>query len=81
MKQKSTLAFCLIFLIFLLTSIQVFSQTGEVRGRIYDHKNNQGIPYANIIIDGNHRRAQLPIRQVFIFCGRLSLGISGLLYL
>ena len=52
MKQKSTLAFCLIFLIFLLTSIQVFSQTGEVRGRIYDHKNNQGIPYANIIIDG-----------------------------
>lgn len=32
--------------------LSAFAQSGEVRGRLYDHKDNQGIPFANIVIDG-----------------------------
>ena len=39
-------------LLILLSADPALAQSGEVRGRIYDRKNNQGIPYANIIIDG-----------------------------
>lgn len=51
MKQKYQLAFLIIFF-FLLYMDVAFAQSGEVRGRLYDHNTNQGIPFANIIIDG-----------------------------
>ena len=46
--------FLLSLLFFLLLSgfRTATAQSGEVRGRLFDHKNNQGIPFANIIIDG-----------------------------
>ncbi|MGA2822681.1 MAG: TonB-dependent receptor [Bacteroidales bacterium] len=41
----------ILFLLLLLIKTAP-GQTGEVRGRIFDHKDNQGIPFANIIVDG-----------------------------
>jgi len=43
-------SYLLLLSILLITTVS--GQTGEVRGRIFDHKNNQGIPFANIIVDG-----------------------------
>ena len=40
-------------LFFLLTlTTGIFGQTGVIKGRVYNHKNNEPIPFANIIIDG-----------------------------
>jgi len=52
MRRIEITAIPLFISILLLSFNPSFSQSGEVRGRIYDHKNNQGIPFANIIIDG-----------------------------
>ncbi len=40
------------FLLFLLTSSVAYAQTGTIMGRVYDHKNNEPIPFVNIVIDG-----------------------------
>lgn len=39
-----------LFILFLSTLI--YAQTGIIKGRIYNHKNNEPIPFVNIIIDG-----------------------------
>ncbi len=52
MKHLCTALFLFLFLMLQLTVNKALAQSGEVRGRLYDHKNNQAIPYANIIIDG-----------------------------
>ena len=49
--RKKALFLLLFSVVLLFPSMPLRAQSGEVRGRIYDHKNNQGIPYANIIID------------------------------
>ena len=33
-------------------TVSVFSQTGIIKGRVFNHKNNEPIPFVNIIIDG-----------------------------
>lgn len=33
-------------------SSTMLAQTGVIKGRVYDHKNNQPLPFVNIIIDG-----------------------------
>ena len=38
------------FSIFLFTAS--FAQTGVVKGRVFNHKNNEPIPFTNIVIDG-----------------------------
>ncbi|MDP1621958.1 MAG: TonB-dependent receptor [Bacteroidales bacterium] len=42
------------FLTFLLLSVSAtfFGQTGVVKGRVFNHKNNEPVPFVNIIIDG-----------------------------
>ncbi len=39
-------------LILLMLSGSMFSQTGTIKGRVFNHKNNEPIPFVNIIIDG-----------------------------
>ncbi len=51
MIQYKTLLLASFFII-LFVPFQASAQLGEVRGRLFDHKNNQGIPFANIVIDG-----------------------------
>jgi hypothetical protein len=41
----------LTFLLFCFTGALV-AQTGIIKGRVYNHKNNEPIPFVNIIIDG-----------------------------
>jgi hypothetical protein len=48
-RQRSLLV---ITLYFLIPAGALFAQTGIVKGRIYNHKNNEPVPYANIILDG-----------------------------
>jgi hypothetical protein len=36
----------------LITSSILYAQTGIIKGRVYNHKNNEPIPFVNIIIDG-----------------------------
>ena len=42
------------FLIFLLLSLSslTFAQSGIIKGRVFNHKNNEPVPFVNIIIDG-----------------------------
>ncbi len=39
-------------LLFLICSSILFAQTGIIKGRVFNHKNNEPLPFANIIIDG-----------------------------
>jgi hypothetical protein len=39
-------------LLFLICSSILFSQTGIIKGRVFNHKNNEPLPFVNIIIDG-----------------------------
>ena len=38
--------------LFILTSSALFAQTGVIKGRVFNHKNNEPVPFVNIIIDG-----------------------------
>ena len=43
----------LLLLFFIFSANLSLAQTGVVKGRVYNHKNNEPIPFTNIIIDGN----------------------------
>ena len=45
--KKSVLTLFILFL-----STLIYAQSGIIKGRIYNHKNNEPIPFVNIIIDG-----------------------------
>ena len=40
-------------LLFLFFSSILFAQTGKIKGRVFNHKNNEPLPFVNIIIEGN----------------------------
>lgn len=42
----------LLFFLFTLISISGFAQTGVIQGRVFDAKNNEAIPFANVVIQG-----------------------------
>ncbi len=50
MKQISRKLKLFIFL--LGFPVLMFSQSGNIKGRVFNHKNNEPIPFANVIIDG-----------------------------
>ena len=39
-------------LIFIIISNAIYAQSGVIRGRVFNHKNNEPVPFVNIIIDG-----------------------------
>ena len=51
MKSMRYIIFSVIFSVFLF-STQILAQTGVIKGRVSDHKNNEPLPFVNIIIDG-----------------------------
>jgi hypothetical protein len=42
----------LILIAFLFSAFSAFSQTGIIKGRVFDAKNNEPIPFANVVIQG-----------------------------
>lgn len=52
MKTHKLLYYFAYVSFFLVLSLQGLSQKGVIKGRVFDHKNNEPIPFANIIIDG-----------------------------
>jgi hypothetical protein len=42
----------ILFLFVFLFSASVFAQNGTIKGRVFNHKNNEPVPFTNIIIDG-----------------------------
>ncbi|MEI6434492.1 MAG: TonB-dependent receptor [Bacteroidota bacterium] len=51
--QSKLSTFPIILIIWLVSlSCSVFSQNGIIQGRVFNHKNNEPLPFVNIIIDG-----------------------------
>jgi hypothetical protein len=44
------------FIIFIFLFTDGFSQTGTIRGRVFDHKNNEPLPFTNIIIENDPQK-------------------------
>lgn len=42
----------ILILFALLLSVAGFAQNGTIKGRVFNHKNNEPIPFTNVIIDG-----------------------------
>ena len=59
--------FLIVFLVFI--SIVLSAQTGSVKGRVYNAKNNDPLPFTNIIISGTTVGAVSDIDGNFIFTG------------
>lgn len=52
MTQRISASTYLLTLVLLLASHFSLAQSGTIRGRVYDHKNNEPLPFVNIIIEG-----------------------------
>lgn len=59
--------FIIIFLLLQMFFLQLFSQTGIIKGRVFDANNNEPIPFANIIIDGTNIGSTSDLDGNFIF--------------
>jgi outer membrane receptor for ferrienterochelin and colicin len=57
------------FLIILLSGTQLYAQSGRIEGRVYDSKNNEPLPFTNIIILGTNIGATSDLEGRFIFTG------------
>jgi hypothetical protein len=66
-KYFSNRIFVLLALVFLTSS--VWSQTGSIRGRVYNQKNNEPLPFTNIIIFGTTIGSTTDLDGNFIFTG------------
>ena len=55
--------------VFLLISSAVFAQTGTLRGRVFNVKNNEPLPFTNIIITGTNVGSVSDLDGNFLFTG------------
>ena len=62
---RSTLA----ALILLFTTIQIYAQSGKIEGRVFDAKNNEPLPFTNIVILGTNIGTTSDLDGNFIFTG------------
>ncbi len=58
-----------ITLFLLLLSAGIFAQTGSIKGRVYNVKNNDPLPFTNIIISGTNIGSVSDIDGNFVFSG------------
>ncbi|MBS4014518.1 MAG: TonB-dependent receptor [Bacteroidetes bacterium] len=58
-----------ILAILLLFSTHAVSQTGGIKGRVYNEKNNEAVPFANIVIQGTTTGSISDFDGNFIFAG------------
>ncbi|HPD64895.1 MAG TPA: TonB-dependent receptor [Bacteroidia bacterium] len=56
-------------ILLILSIINTFAQTGKIQGRIYDEKNNEPLPFANIVIYGTNIGSTSDLDGKFIFTG------------
>lgn len=55
--------------VLLLVIVQLFAQNGTIRGRVFDEKNNEPLPFANIIIFGTNIGSTSDLDGNYIFTG------------
>lgn len=58
-----------ILILFLIISFTVFAQTGSIKGRVFNIKNNEPLPFTNIIISGTTIGAVSDFDGNFLFKG------------
>lgn len=56
-------------IVLLLSLLITNAQIGNIKGRVFDSKNNEPLPFANIIIDGTNIGSTTDLDGVFIFTG------------
>jgi outer membrane receptor for ferrienterochelin and colicin len=60
----------LIFIVFILAlSVGLFAQNGVIRGRVYDQKNNEPMPFVNVIVVGQSIGAATDLDGNFLING------------
>jgi outer membrane receptor for ferrienterochelin and colicin len=59
----------LAIIFFFLASNTIFAQNGSIKGRIYNSKNNESIPFANLIISGSNIGVSSDLDGNFHFTG------------
>ncbi|PLX16398.1 MAG: TonB-dependent receptor [Salinivirgaceae bacterium] len=73
-----------VFLLFLLITLEVVAQKGKLEGRVLDPANNEPVPFANIIVSGTTIGAITDIDGNFKFTGLepgyISLEVSSIGY-
>lgn len=69
MKARNKYFTILFFLQLTLLSFTALPQTGSIRGRVYNQKNNEPLPFTNIIIFGTTIGSTTDLDGNFIFTG------------
>ncbi len=59
----------ILFIFFIFSFQTIFSQTGSVKGRIYNEKNNEPVPFANVVIVGTSIGSTTDFDGNFIITG------------
>ncbi len=73
----------LLLIVFLpLLSLLSYSQSGTIKGRVFNEKNNEPLPFVNLIIDGTNIGSTTDLDGNFIFSGinpgYIKLAVSAL---
>ncbi|TVQ86084.1 MAG: TonB-dependent receptor [Bacteroidetes bacterium] len=69
MKKKLVLKVFIIILLLILVKEAVQAQTGSIRGRVFNEKNNEPLPFTNLIIDGTNIGSTSDLDGNFLFTG------------
>jgi hypothetical protein len=70
MKDKIQLGVIYLFLLALfLFNFSAFSQNGTIRGRVFNEKNNEPLPFTNLVIFGTNIGSTTDLDGNFIFAG------------
>lgn len=56
-------------ILFILLVSQVFAQNGQISGRVFDQRNNEPLPFANVIVKGTQIGATTDLDGRFIITG------------
>ena len=70
MKTKDiTIKLLMLALIIVSESTMLFAQTGTIRGRVFNEKNNEPLPFVNLVIFGTNIGSTTDLDGNFIFAG------------
>lgn len=69
MKSYYTHFAFIIFVVFLFNVPLLVAQNGTIKGQVFNEKNNEPLPFANIIIDGTNIGSSTDLDGKFIFTG------------
>lgn len=59
----------ILYLLLLLIGVMANAQSGTIRGRVFNQKNNSAVPFANLIIDGTNIGTSSNFEGEFVFTG------------